>query len=78
MYYHLASDIQILGIEIIFDEQVVVPNHDLSLLDGAIAPWSAQEDLATSKRGQLTYEYYAQVLEGVANYFPYNGSTIAR
>ncbi len=58
-----------LGIEIIFDEQVVVPNHDLSLRDGAIAPWSAQEDLATSKRGQLTYEYYAQVLEGLAHYF---------
>jgi excinuclease ABC subunit A len=58
-----------LGIEIIFDEQIVVPNHDLSLRDGAIAPWSAQEDLATSKRGQITYEYYAQVLEGIANYY---------
>lgn len=63
-----------LGVEIIFDEQMVVPNHDLSLKDGAIAPWSAQEDSASSKRGQLTYEYYAQVLEGIANYYSENAN----
>ncbi len=58
-----------LGIEIIFDEQLVVPNSDLSLREGAIAPWSAQENAAVSKRGQMTSEYYAQVLDGIAHYF---------
>lgn len=58
-----------LGIEIIFDEQLIVPNSDLSLREGAVAPWSAQENAAVSKRGQITSEYYAQVLDGIAHYF---------
>ncbi len=58
-----------LGVEIIFDEQIIVPNPDLSLREGAIAPWSAQENAAVSKRGQMTSEYYTQVLDGIAHYF---------
>lgn len=58
-----------LGMEIIFDEQLVVPNYDLTLRDGAIAPWSAQENASTSKRGQTTSEYYIQVLDGIARYY---------
>ncbi len=58
-----------LGMEIIFDEQLVVQNSDFSLRDGAIAPWSVQENATTGKRGQMTSEYYAQVLDGLAHYF---------
>lgn len=58
-----------LGVEIIFDQQLVVPNEDLCLRDGAIAPWSALENPASSKRGQTTTEYYAQVLDGIAHYY---------
>ncbi len=58
-----------LGIEVIFDEKVVVANEDLSLREGAIAPWTAQENVSNGKRGQITSEYYAQVLDGVAHYF---------
>lgn len=64
-----------LGIEVIFDEHLVVPNHDLSLRDGAIAPWSVQENASTSKRGQMTSEYYTQVLDGIARYFSESADT---
>lgn len=58
-----------LGLEIVFDENLVVPNNDLSLRDGAIAPWSYSDDTASSKRGQMAFEYYAQVLDGLVKYF---------
>jgi excinuclease ABC subunit A len=64
-----------LGIDIIFDEHLVVPNHDFSLRDGAIAPWSVQENASTSKRGQMTSEYYIQVLDGIASYFSESADT---
>jgi excinuclease ABC subunit A len=64
-----------LGVEIIFDEQLVVPNHDFTLRDGAIAPWSVQENASTSKRGQMTSEYYIQVLDGIARYYNENADT---
>lgn len=64
-----------LGIEIIFDEQLVVPNHDFTLRDGAIAPWSVQENASTSKRGQMTSEYYIQVLDGIARYYNESADT---
>jgi len=58
-----------LGMEIIFDEQLIIPNSDLSLREGAIAPWSGQENASSGKKGQMTSEYYAQVLDGVARHF---------
>lgn len=64
-----------LGMEIIFDEQLVVPNADLSLRDGAIVPWSYSEDSAASKRGQMAFEYYAQVLDALAKYFKQSSQT---
>jgi excinuclease ABC subunit A len=43
-----------LGTTLRFDEQLVVPNDSLSLLSGAIAPWSSsQRDLAASQRSTL-------------------------
>jgi excinuclease ABC subunit A len=64
-----------LGIEIVFDEQLVVPNAELSLRDGAIVPWSYSEDSAASKRGQMAFEYYAQVLDALAKYFKQSSQT---
>lgn len=58
-----------LGVEIIFDEQLIIPNSDLSLREGAIAPWSSQESTNTGKKGQMTSEYYSQVLDGIARHF---------
>ena len=32
-----------LGVELYFDEAMIVPDHGLSLLDGALAPWAKQK-----------------------------------
>jgi excinuclease ABC subunit A len=55
-----------LGVEIVFDETLVVPNKFLSIRDGAIAPWS--EEANSSKRTQ-TKEYYLQLLDSVVHHF---------
>ena len=47
-----------LGVELKFDEALVVPDRDKSLYDGAIAPWSR----ATSK-------LYQQTLQALADHF---------
>ena len=47
-----------LGVKLIFDEKRVVPDEDLSLKDGAIAPWSGS-----------TMTYYPQILSSVAKHF---------
>ena len=48
-----------LGVEMVFDERLVVPDERLSLHDGAIAPWS--------KTGQPS-PYYRQTMEAVAKH----------
>jgi excinuclease ABC subunit A len=47
-----------LGVKLIFDETLVVPNPHLSIREGAIEPWF-----------NAFGEYYAQVLESVANHY---------
>ena len=47
-----------LGLRLIFDESLVVPNPQLSLREGAIDPWFGSFD-----------EYYFQVLESVAKHY---------
>lgn len=54
-----------LGVEIQFDEALVVPNPELSLYEGAIAAWAPQDQ--PTKRFN-SYEYYAQTLESIAAY----------
>lgn len=61
-----------LGIELEFDINLIVPNRSLSLRDGAIAPWS--DDTFSSKRGKITRDYYAQVLDAVVRH--YNCSSV--
>lgn len=47
-----------LGVRLIFDEALVVPNPQLTLREGAIEPWFGSFD-----------EYYFQVLESVAKHY---------
>lgn len=60
-----------LGLEIVFDPNLIVPNRALSVRDGAIAPWA--EESNAGKRITATREYYLQMLESVVSH--YGGST---
>ncbi len=50
-----------LGNEMVFDVEMVVPEPALSLLDGAIAPWS-----------NTSSKYYLQTLEGLAAHYKFS------
>lgn len=52
-----------LGITMRFDEDRVIPNPHLTLMEGAIAPWSKIE---TGKKKATVYEYYLHVLTSLA------------
>ena len=56
-----------LGMEVVFDDHLVVPNRALSLSQGAIAPWA--EESNAGKRITATREYYMQILESVATHY---------
>ncbi len=56
-----------LGVEVVFDPQLVVPNPALSLARGAIAPWF--EETTSSKRSSLIQANYYQLLEAVVEHF---------
>ena len=56
-----------LGIELVFDPSLVVPNPRLSLREGAILPWS--DETAVSRRSAYSREYYMQALDSVARYY---------
>jgi excinuclease ABC subunit A len=47
-----------IGVELYFDPDLVVPNHDLSLSDDAIAPWKNSKT-----------KYQTQTLECIANHY---------
>jgi len=50
-----------LGVKLYFDPALVVPDPDLSLRDGAIAPWA-----------NSTSQYYLQTLEGLAKHYGFD------
>ncbi|MBI5165821.1 MAG: excinuclease ABC subunit A, partial [Magnetospirillum sp.] len=50
-----------LGVKLYFDPALVVPDEDLSLRDGAIAPWAGS-----------TSQYYHQTLEGLAAHYHFD------
>jgi excinuclease ABC subunit A len=50
-----------LGAEIFFDPALVVPNPDLSLREGAIAPWASR-----------SAAYYQQILEALAKHYRFD------
>ncbi len=49
-----------LGVKMLFDPALVVPDDSLSIEDGAVAPWSASS---------VPSPYYLQALKGVLNHF---------
>ncbi len=50
-----------LGVKLYFDPALVVPDEDLSLRDGAVAPWA-----------NSTSQYYLQTLEGLGRHFGFD------
>jgi excinuclease ABC subunit A len=50
-----------LGVKLYFDPELIVPNPDLSLRDGAIAPWAGS-----------TSQYYIQTLLGLAAHYKFS------
>ncbi len=53
-----------LGVKIIFDGELVAPDGDKSLREGAIAPWA-----------QSSSQYYAQTLESICRHFQVSVNT---
>ncbi|CAA7617369.1 ATPase and DNA damage recognition protein of nucleotide excision repair excinuclease UvrABC [Candidatus Terasakiella magnetica] len=53
-----------LGIKLYFDPELVVPNPELSLRDGAVAPWAGS-----------TSQYYIQTLQGLAEHYRFSLET---
>ncbi|CAA7620663.1 ATPase and DNA damage recognition protein of nucleotide excision repair excinuclease UvrABC [Magnetospirillum sp. LM-5] len=56
-----------LGVKLYFDPELVVPDEDLSLREGAIAPWA-----------NSTSQYYQQTLEGLGKHFGFDIHTAWR
>ena len=59
--YGACPDCSGLGTRMYFDSEQVVPNRQLSLREGAIAPWSTR-----------TGFYYLQVLEALADFYKFD------
>nr|WP_294849824.1 excinuclease ABC subunit UvrA [uncultured Sphingomonas sp.] len=55
-----------LGEKLIFDEDLVVPNHDLSIAKGAVVPWA---------KSQPPSPYYMQVLGSLARAYDFSLDT---
>ncbi|MBL4917834.1 excinuclease ABC subunit UvrA [Szabonella alba] len=53
-----------LGVELFFDERLVVPDQGLSLLQGAIAPWSKSKS-----------PYFTQTIESLAKHYEFDRKT---
>jgi len=53
-----------LGVELFFDERLVVPDDSLSLQAGALAPWSKSKT-----------PYFRQTIEAIARHYGFKGST---
>ncbi|MDO8606273.1 MAG: excinuclease ABC subunit UvrA [Phaeospirillum sp.] len=50
-----------LGVKLYFDPELVIPNPELCLRDGAIAPWAGS-----------TSQYYTQTLQGLAEHYRFS------
>jgi excinuclease ABC subunit A len=53
-----------LGVKLYFDPELVVPNPELSLREGALAPWAGS-----------TSQYYQQTLDGLAHHYHFSLET---
>jgi excinuclease ABC subunit A len=56
-----------LGVELFFDERLVVPDDGLSLLDGALAPWSKSKT-----------PYFRQTIDALARHYEFSPRTAWR
>ncbi|AGI68425.1 uvrABC system protein A [Octadecabacter antarcticus 307] len=52
-----------LGVELFFDDQLVVPDQTLKIYDGALAPW---------RKGKSPY--FLQTIEAIAKHYEFNGN----
>jgi len=53
-----------LGVELFFDERLVVPDHSLRVYDGALAPW---------RKGKSPY--FRQTIEAIARHYQFDKNT---
>ncbi|HLS19791.1 MAG TPA: excinuclease ABC subunit UvrA, partial [Paracoccaceae bacterium] len=53
-----------LGVELFFDERLIVPDETLSLMQGAIAPWARQRT-----------PWFRQTIEGLAEHYGFDSAT---
>ncbi|MDJ1014866.1 MAG: excinuclease ABC subunit UvrA [Paracoccaceae bacterium] len=53
-----------LGVELFFDERLVVPDQNLKIADGALAPW---------RKGKSPY--FLQTIEAIARHYEFNQNT---
>ncbi|MXU65885.1 excinuclease ABC subunit UvrA [Oceanomicrobium pacificus] len=53
-----------LGVELFFDDRLVVPDESISLIDGALAPWA---------RGKSPY--FRQTIEAIARHYDFDKTT---
>ncbi|MEM6940586.1 MAG: excinuclease ABC subunit UvrA [Pseudomonadota bacterium] len=53
-----------LGVELFFDERLVVPDQNLKVYDGALAPW---------RKGKSPY--FKQTIEAIAKHYEFNANT---
>ena len=53
-----------LGVELFFDERLVVPDQNLKIYDGALAPW---------RKGKSPY--FKQTIEAIAKHYEFNAGT---
>ena len=53
-----------LGVELFFDERLVVPDQGLSLLQGALAPWAKSKS-----------PYFTQTIEAIAKHYQFDRKT---
>ena len=53
-----------LGVELFFDERLVVPDQNLKIYDGALAPWCKGKS-----------PYFKQTIEAIAKHYQFNQST---
>ncbi|NRB04564.1 MAG: excinuclease ABC subunit UvrA [Rhodobacteraceae bacterium] len=53
-----------LGVELFFDERLVVPDHNLKISDGALAPW---------RKGKSPY--FLQTIEAIAKHYEFDQNT---
>jgi excinuclease ABC subunit A len=66
--YGACEECKGLGEKFYLDAELVIPDHDLSIVEGAIAPWSA----ASGKKANY---WYLQILEGLAKHYKFNVHT---